>query len=252
MDKCSETGCNEKAKHKYRSYSGMRVLLCDKHYKKWEKYEYKPPPMKKRLRTLWGQIRVFWGKAPSFMLSPTKAFKTVENEDWTESIGYFTNFLTIFAILSAVAVAVTFALILWLLESFLALFQIGVLAPALELSITPPIEMVAIMAIAIFIGGLVGVFIGGLWVHMWVYAVGGREGVGQTMKAMAYGSTPALLLGWIPIINLIAVMWSMAISIMGMKELHKISVGRVFLAYILSLVVGIPLTFIISVTLFIP
>jgi len=45
MTQCSETGCNEKATHKYRAQSGFKVPLCDGHYKEWEKYEYKRSPV---------------------------------------------------------------------------------------------------------------------------------------------------------------------------------------------------------------
>ena len=45
MTQCSETGCNEKATHKYRAQSGFKVPLCDGHHKEWEKYEYKRSPV---------------------------------------------------------------------------------------------------------------------------------------------------------------------------------------------------------------
>jgi len=45
MNNCSETGCNEKATHKYRAQAGFKVPLCDKHYKEWEKYERKRSPI---------------------------------------------------------------------------------------------------------------------------------------------------------------------------------------------------------------
>jgi len=235
---CSETGCKEEARHKFRSRGGMKVLLCDKHYKEWEKDAYKPPPLKMRLRTLWGQVRIFFGKAPGFMFSPMEAFKTVKDEDWTESIGYFVNFLIIFAILMAVTITTTLAVIWGVFESFFVLSSVEVLGLVLAPSIILPVEILAIIAISVIIGGLVGIFIESLWMHIWVYAVGGRAGVGQTVKAMVYGSTPALLLGWIPIINLIAMIWSPAVSIVGMKKLQEISTGRAVLAYILSVIMG--------------
>jgi len=45
MGKCQETGCNEKATHKYRAVARFRVPLCDRHYKEWEKYAEKRSPV---------------------------------------------------------------------------------------------------------------------------------------------------------------------------------------------------------------
>jgi len=55
MVKCAETGCNDKATHTYKALDGLRIPLCDKHYKKSETYEYKPGPLKVRLR-----MRMVW------------------------------------------------------------------------------------------------------------------------------------------------------------------------------------------------
>ena len=52
--------------------------------------------------------------------------------------------------------------------------------------------------------GFILLFVGGLWLHLLVYIVGGRKQIGQTFKALMYGATPYLLLGWIPIVDLIA------------------------------------------------
>ena len=48
----------------------------------------------------------------------------------------------------------------------------------------------------------------GLWLHLWVFLVGGRNGVGQTIKAVMYGATPSCLLCWIPIVGIIAGIWA--------------------------------------------
>jgi hypothetical protein len=47
MPGCSETGCQEKATHKFNSPSGFRVPLCEKHYLEWQKYEFKSLPLVK-------------------------------------------------------------------------------------------------------------------------------------------------------------------------------------------------------------
>jgi hypothetical protein len=63
-------------------------------------------------------------------------------------------------------------------------------------------------------------------VHISVYILGGRNGLGQTLKAVLYGLTPLLLLGYIEEINLVLSFWSVALIAVGIKELHGISTVR--------------------------
>lgn len=106
--------------------------------------------------------------------------------------------------------------------------------------------MAAVMFISIIIGGLIGILVGSGWMHIWVYLCGGRKGAGQTIKAMAYGSTPSLLLGWIPFIGFIFGIWSIVVSIIGIRQLHEISTGRAVLAYLLGAII-IPLIIVLLI-----
>ena len=95
-------------------------------------------------------------------------------------------------------------------------------------------------------GGILFIFIGGAWVHLWVYLLGGRKGHGyvQTVKALIYGATPGYLVGWVPLIGvLVGGIWAVVLTIIGLREMHGITAGR--LAGVCVLGIGIP----ISVTL---
>ena len=60
----------------------------------------------------------------------------------------------------------------------------------------------------------------------------------QTEKAAIYGSTPFLLLGWIPVIGLvIGGIWAIILTIIGLRELHEITTGKAILAYVLALAI---------------
>lgn len=184
----------------------------------------------------------FWGKIKGFMASPTETFNTVKEEGWGGSIGYFAKLLIIFAILLAVVIVAIFAAIWGLLEAFISA---GV--PGLGGFLGLATEIIAVFAlISVIIGGIIGILVGSLWMHIWVYAVGGRKGVGQTIKSMAYGSTPALLLGWIPFLGIIGGIWSLVVSIIGIRQLHEISTGRAVLAYLLGALI-IPLIIVIVI-----
>jgi len=71
-----------------------------------------------------------------------------------------------------------------------------------------------------------------------VYIAGGRKDIMQTEKAAIYGSTPFLLLGWIPVIGLvIGGIWAIILTIIGLRELHEITTGKAILAYVLALAI---------------
>lgn len=99
---------------------------------------------------------------------------------------------------------------------------------------------VIILAIIMVVLTLFLVFIVGAWLHLWVYLLGGKKGYMQTMKAVMYGSTPYMLIGWIPIIGgFIGGLWSLVVEILGIRELHGISTGRVIAAYLIAVIIPI-------------
>jgi hypothetical protein len=87
--------------------------------------------------------------------------------------------------------------------------------------------------------GFTGTLILAAWIHLWVYLLGGRGGILQTVTAIVYGSTPCLILGWIPLLGGIFALWSLVLSVLGIRELHELSTARAILA--LALPVMIPL-----------
>ncbi|MEM3628628.1 MAG: YIP1 family protein [Candidatus Bathyarchaeia archaeon] len=186
-------------------------------------------------------------KVKGFMVSPSATFDGVRDEGWGASYGFYAKLLVIFAILFIIMLVAfgwwVISMIFGFFTSMLAAF--GVPAEVIPIDIQGLAGMVlGIMAVVMFIstiiGGLIGILIGSGWMHIWVYLCGGRKGVGQTIKAMAYGSTPSLLLGWVPFIGVIFGVWSMVVSIIGLRQLHEISTGRAVLAYLLGAII-IPL-----------
>lgn len=83
---------------------------------------------------------------------------------------------------------------------------------------------------------IVAVIIAGLWTHLWVYIMGGRNGVEQTMNVMMYGATPFLVLGWIPYVECIGLVWTIAVQVIGIRQLHGMSTKRVIAACAISLI----------------
>jgi hypothetical protein len=108
-----------------------------------------------------------------------------------------------------------------------------------------------IFAIMMIIGSVVFLFIGSAWLHLWVYVFGGRNGYRETLKALAFGDTPALLLGWIPMIGILAGIWALVLSFLGVRELHGISTGRALGAVLVAVIIPLLILVLLAAFLFI-
>nr|QNO58309.1 hypothetical protein IGEJHNFM_00025 [Methanosarcinales archaeon ANME-1 ERB7] len=164
-----------------------------------------------------------------FLFSPSETFDASKEDSLGDAFKYYIVILLILAVLVAIIGAVAFQLIWGRFAAFLP-------PDAPSLAGMGPLLAVAIF-IAVLVGGIIGAFIDGLWIHLWVYIVGGRNGVGQTIKAVLYGATPYCLLGWIPIVNFIAEIWMIIVAILGVRQLHEISTGKAVLAVILAIII---------------
>ncbi len=164
-----------------------------------------------------------------FLFSPSTTFDASKEDTIGDALKYFVVILAIYAVISAFIAAVAFSLFAAMLGMLgVPMMPLGAGAGALA-------------AIGVFvgaiIGGIIGIFIGGLWLHLWVFLVGGRNGVGQTIKAVTYGMTPSLLLGWIPVVGIIAGIWALIVEIIGVRQLHELSTGKAVLAVIIAVII---------------
>nr|QNO54564.1 hypothetical protein KENJCFKB_00024 [Methanosarcinales archaeon ANME-1 ERB7] len=153
-----------------------------------------------------------------FLVSPIKTFDASKDDTFGNAAVYFITILAISAVLSGITG--------WLV------FQHGV--------------AMIVMIVLVFVLGILGVFIVGLWIHIWVYLFGGRKGVTQTLKALMYGATPNCLLGWIPIAGIFTVLWTLILQIVGIRQLHELSTKRAVLAVILAMVLAVSIPMSVS------
>ena len=58
----------------------------------------------------------------------------------------------------------------------------------------------------------------------------------QTIKAVLYAFTPSGLIGWIPFFGLLGWVWSIILTILGVRELHDLSTGKAVIAVILPVI----------------
>jgi len=87
---------------------------------------------------------------------------------------------------------------------------------------------------------------------MFVWLLGGRKDYFQTLKALIYGSTPGLLISWIPIIGFIGTLWTLILVTFGIQELQEMSTGRAVAAVILAIVIIMSIIILIAALFFMP
>ncbi|MCX9009495.1 MAG: YIP1 family protein [Candidatus Methanoperedens sp.] len=175
----------------------------------------------------------FLEKVKGFLMEPSKTFDAVRDEPLEEAVKYY----AIIAVIYSALFALMFAFVGSLTGSMMGFGSLGTMMGA-----SVGIGAAVIFFVMFLVFAIAGAFIGGVILHIFVYIVGGRKGIAQTIKAGMYGSTPYLLLGWIPFIGFIAAIWSLVVEIVGIRQLHELTTGRAVLAFALLIIVGIILT----------
>jgi len=154
-----------------------------------------------------------------FLMDPVETFRQSKTNELKAVFTYFGALLLINAILSALISILGMAVI-----PTYATNPFGLALPV----------MVFFMML---VGGCIATLIFAAWLHLWVYILGGRKGIMQTVNAMIYGSTPRLLLGWIPFIGIIFSIWSLALGVLGIRELQELSTGKAILAVAIAVII---------------
>ena len=174
-----------------------------------------------------------------FFLSPAETFRKVKDTGYGDTFVYFLVLVLIYTVLSVPVMLVSLSPA-WFTGMY-TLLGIGSLSGF----------GIVIIAVLMIIAALVLLFIGAAWLHLWVYLFGGRKGIRETLKALAFGETPALLLGWIPLVGILAGIWALVLSVMGVRELHGISTARATGAVIVAVVIPLLLLILLAAFLFI-
>ena len=184
-------------------------------------------------------------RIPRFLLKPREAFLEARNEPLSVAAFTLIPLVVLFAVLFTGISALLSPGILF-----------GPLAPLvtgsglLASGSTLAALLVGILVLVILC--LIAMVVKAAWLHLFVYALGGRQGLDQTVKAVFYAAIPILLLGWIPLVGLIAgALWAIVILIFGIEVLHSMSSGRALAAAFLAWMVGF-LLFLVLPLLFFP
>jgi len=169
----------------------------------------------------------FGGKVTGFLGATLNTLNNVQAEPLGSALKYFTIWIVIYVILRTI---VFYTLERRVLQTLWDLLGSSDAAPYLY-HFDP-----VIFALLGVLGAFGGLFIGGSWTHLFVWAFGGKKGYGNTIKAFAYGNTPVFLFGWLPFVGMLFSIWALVLNIIGIRQLHEISTGRAVGAVLLSIV----------------
>ncbi|MEN6610290.1 MAG: Yip1 family protein [Methanoregulaceae archaeon] len=159
-----------------------------------------------------GILEQVFVRVTGMILKPAKNFLLAANDSVTFTVLYVLILIGVFGLLYSI---------------YLSRFVLFMMSTAFML-------IIAWMLVQMIVSFLLNT----VWLHLWVYAFGGRKGLKNTLRIVAYSMTPMLLIGWLmPVGMIIAVPWSFILEILGIRELHEVSTTRAILAAILPVVV---------------
>ncbi len=158
-------------------------------------------------------------KAKGILVSPVETFQASRTDGTGVAAPYLIALLLIHAIMTAII-------------SFIGMSVMGMFAHMM-----PRFAMPVAVFFTVLIGGAILTILFSLWLHVWVYLLGGRKGLLETAKAVIYGLTPAMLLGWVPFVGFLFCLWSVVLQIIGVRELQEMSSGKALLALVIAVMV---------------
>ena len=113
-------------------------------------------------------------KIKGFLFRPSETFDASKEDTLGDAFKYFIVILVIYTVLIS---------IMFILSMFSVMPRVLAMIGGTYLG-------TIITFIFKLVLGIIGIFITGLWTHIWVYLVGGGKGVTQTIKAYMIGLTP--------------------------------------------------------------
>ena len=147
-------------------------------------------------------------KAMGFLQQPSKAFDGEKKTEVMEAFVYMAVLSVIVAVLSG------------LMSLFSAL----------------PGVVITLIVVS-YITGIVASVIMGLWLHLWSYIFGAKKGLNQTLKTVFYSGTPNYLLGWIPVINILFLLWTLYLNWVGLQRLQGMPGNRAAMTIVIAFVI---------------
>jgi hypothetical protein len=176
-----------------------------------------------------------------FLMAPSETFKKTSGKSLGAVYQYYVALLVIFTVLfGIIAVSLGLATFTSMINELAVIPVIGGVAAGAAANFSGFVIALGVFFVyLVFLFYLLGIFVQGLILHVFVLLLGGTKGATQTIKTTMYASTPFLLLGWIPIVSSIAYIWSLVLLVIGIKENHQMSLGNAVLVVLIPIVLVI-------------
>ncbi|MFH1978186.1 MAG: YIP1 family protein [Candidatus Aenigmatarchaeota archaeon] len=208
-------------------------------------------------------------KAKEFLSSPSTAFEKEKKSQLGDAGKYMLVVGFILALINGIVGAITFSFSsAYPGAAFVGGFSFFVAASGFILQF-------ALTYVFLF----VGLSIWSLWLHLWVYLMGGK-GLEKTMKSVYYGETPSYVFGWIPslilvgtvmsptvlsdpasmvttlsllgiaiLISILVGLWSFVITGKGLMKLHGMTCGRAASSLVLAIIIPLAIILVIGLAI---
>ena len=169
----------------------------------------------------------FFDKVKGLITKPAETFRAVEEDTLGDAIKYTAIATVIVSVLTGLIMDVIF-------KDTVSIFG---------WTTNPGFLLIPLLAILSVIFAILGLLIFGAWQHLGILICGGKKGYIQTVKAIAYGSTPGYVFIWnvglIPYVGSVIVgIVCLIVTMIGLRELLQISTGRAIVALLLA--IGLP------------
>jgi len=159
-------------------------------------------------------------KIRGFLFCPGESFWQIRDEDLKDTTRYFIIISVIYTILSTLITGIAVSK-----HPALVLFGLGFGSGNIVLSFIIILALTVLTTMACI-----------LWLHLCIILICGKRGIRKTIKTVFYSLTPAMLIGWIPVIGAFAApIWSVVVGIIGIQELHQVSFGRALVSLLISI-----------------
>lgn len=180
-------------------------------------------------------------KVKGFLLKPSETFRATRSESLSCAYQYYVVLLIIYSVLLAIVVAASFGIVYF--STMTAIASSGALGSGgtqmMKAFMPFLISYVLFLPYLIFFMMLFGVFFSSLCYHVFVILFGGQKGLAQTVKTAMYAATPLFIIGWIPFVSIIGMVWSWILFIIGIRENQEMTTGRAVLVFIVPVILSL-------------
>ena len=187
-------------------------------------------------------------KAKGFLSEPTRAFETYKEEPLEEAVKYYLFIAAVYSLLLAIITGIIYSVIYSVVNPLIGKYQYPMKVPNGFIETFGDFFMTFIMM-------LICVFIWGVILHVFAYILGGRWEIARSIKVAMYSSTPLILLGWIPGLNIFGWIWAGALNVVGLHQYQDLPEGKAIAAVltpVILLLILLIVILIIIVSLIIP